>query len=554
MDDIAAGLNGDGHDRYSYITLGFGNKISRLAMETNAPSEDGEWNSGRLLPELTKYGSGALTSSKYFGKPGLDSLRAILEQAEHYGLKWILVRDRYYDPLLAFAGWRPVDSLQDNTIIIWAKDGIPPATPVNASQIPPHWQGMMWGILPFGSSILAILVMLIPVRRRREQEAGYTDPGDEGLAPETMRFAMGGRLLSLVLAVATVVLLVIGAMFPISTAKVYAGGSGLGGNSSTAEAAVRSLGDQIHAQDWGRAYDSLANKSQFTQPQFMSDLMGYYPNVRTYSGLDTFEVLPMHASDSDAEFTLKLHWATVVGDAVVTRDVRVVRNNGRWQVDWPITKEPVVPPQVIPVNYLRWDVIYSGGGDDWGVADVEAPHVKVIAMHPVQRAEGTVILGELLNEDVVPAYVSVTATLLNKSQQPISTEGSFDKIAHLLLPKQVTPFLIRFPDVNLSDVGGVRLTPFSTLIPASADPVIEIQNEKMNPAPDASLSGQLVNQSGQIANVAHVLGTFYDSNGNLVWVADQYVDYALLPQMPVDFNIRIPEDLARKIFNQTTTT
>jgi hypothetical protein len=237
---------------------------------------------------------------------------------------------------------------------------------------------------------------------------------------------------------------------------------------------------------------------------------------------------------------------------VITRDVHVVRNDGRWQVDWPVTKQPTLPPQVIPVNYLRWDVIYRGGGDDFAAGDVEAPHVKVIAMHPVQRAEGTVILGEMLNEDVVPAYVSVTATLLNKSQQPISTEESFDKISHLLLPKQVTPFLIRFPDVNLSDVGGVRLTPFSTLIPASADPVIEIQNQKINPAPDASLTGQLVNQSGQIANVAHVLGTFYDAGGNLVWVADQYVDSALLPQTPVDFNIHIPQDLAHKISSQRT--
>jgi hypothetical protein len=186
VDNVAIWLNRDGHDRYSYITLGFGNKISRLAMETTATSEDGEWNSGRLLPELTKYGAAALTSSKYFGKPGLDSLRAILEHADHYGLKWIFVRDHYYDPLLAFAGWRPVDSLDDNTIIIWAKDGIPPATPVNAPQMPPHWQGVMWGILPFGSSLLAILVMFIPGPRRLESEADYPYPSDEELVPGRM--------------------------------------------------------------------------------------------------------------------------------------------------------------------------------------------------------------------------------------------------------------------------------------------------------------------------------------------------------------------------------
>jgi hypothetical protein len=198
-------------------------------------------------------------------------------------------------------------------------------------------------------------------------------------------------------------------------------------------------------------------------------------------------------------------------------------------------------------------VIYRGSGDDWGAQDVGAPHVRIIDMHPVERADGVVILGELLNEDVVPAAVSVNATLLSKKdQKPIATEGSFDKISHLLLPKQVTPFLISFPNVSLSDVGSIRMTPFSSLVSASADPVIEIQDEHLSPAPDASVAGQLTNQSGQIVNVAHVLSTFYDKSGNVVWVADQYIDRALLPQTPVPFNLHIPEDLARKVSTERT--
>ena len=170
VDSVAAWLNRDGHDQYRYVTLGFGNKIARLAMMTDASSVDGEWNSGRMLPELTRYGGGALTSSKYFGKPGLDALRAMLQHADRYGLKWVFVRDPYYDPLLKFAGWRRVDELDDNTVIVWSKDGVPPATPMNAPQMPPHWQGVLWGTLPFGSSLLAILVVLIPEGRRREYQ------------------------------------------------------------------------------------------------------------------------------------------------------------------------------------------------------------------------------------------------------------------------------------------------------------------------------------------------------------------------------------------------
>ena len=181
---VAGWLNRDGHDQYRYITLGFGNQISRLARLTDADSVDGEWNSGRMLPELTRYGGGTLSSSKYFGADGLDALRAMLMHADHYGLKWVIVHDPYYDPLLTFAGWRPVDSIDNKTVIVWAKDGVPPATPLNVPQMPSHWQGLMWGICPFGSSLLALLALLIPEKRRQEAAVGYAV--EENLVPGRM--------------------------------------------------------------------------------------------------------------------------------------------------------------------------------------------------------------------------------------------------------------------------------------------------------------------------------------------------------------------------------
>jgi len=361
-----------------------------------------------------------------------------------------------------------------------------------------------------------------------------------------------GPFLAVLLAAATIALVAIGTIFPPASVAAYSSGGHFSGSASTPEGAVQGLGEEIRAKAWDRAYASLANKAEFTRAQFQRDLTSAYPDLLTYATLDTFEVQPQHATATDASVQLKMQWSTVVGPSTSTRDLHVVKNGNDWQVEWPIRKTPIVPPQVVPVNYLRWDVIYRTAGDDWGAQDVEAPHVRIVNMHPVQRAEGLVLLGELLNEDVVPAYVSVAATLVSKDQKPIETEASFDKISHQLLPKQITPFLIRFPNVSLSEVGSVRMTPFSTLVSASADPVIEIENEKLNPAPDASLTGQLTNQSGQIANVAHVLGTFYDKSGQVVWVGDQYVDHALLPQTPVAFNIHIPEDLARKVSSERT--
>jgi hypothetical protein len=361
-----------------------------------------------------------------------------------------------------------------------------------------------------------------------------------------------GRWLALLIVAATLVLIVISILHPNESAVALAdaGTTGLLRPSSTPQAAVENLAREIGQRQWGNAYSRLANKGEFTEQEFVRDLTGTYLSLRSYASLDHFEVRPLHASADEAQMQLKLYWSTVVGTFTDTKDLHVVRNGDRWQAEWPLVKESRVPPQVIPVNYLRWDVIYRGPEDDWGAQDVESPHVRIVDMHPLERGDGVLIMGELLNEDVVPAYVSVKATLLAKNGSAIATGGSFDKISHLLLPKQVTPFLIPFANVSLSQVGSVRMDPTSSLIAASADPVIAIKDQQLNPAPGASLTGKLVDQSGQVVNVAHVLGTFYDKNGKLVWVADHYMDRALLPQIPASFTITLPPDIAGQVSSE----
>ena len=363
---------------------------------------------------------------------------------------------------------------------------------------------------------------------------------------------MKGRGLAITIFLVTAILIAFSIVYPNQSAEALAdaGTTGLLRPSATPQAAVENLAREIGQRHWASAYSKLANKGEFDLSDFVRDLNGTYMSLRTYATLDHFDVRPLHATADAADMQLKLTWSTVVGTFTDTKKLHVIRNGNRWEAEWPLVKEPRVPPQVIPVNYLRWDVIYRGPEDDWGAQDVESPHVRIVDMHPLERGDGVLIMGELLNEDVVPAFVSVKATLISKNGATIASGDSFDKISHLLLPKQVTPFLIPFPNASLSDMGSVRMDPSSSLIAASADPVIAIQNQKLNPSPNASLTGQLVDQSGQVVNVAHILATFYDKDGKLVWVADHYMDRALLPQTPASFNIAIPPDIAGQVSSE----
>jgi hypothetical protein len=110
---------------------------------------------------MTRYGSAQLTSAKFFGAAGMDSLREMLQHANRYGLKFIFVHDPYYNPLLVFAGWRQVETYNSGEITAWSKDDVPPARRIVSDTMPAPWEGLLWGTLPIGSSILAILFALL---------------------------------------------------------------------------------------------------------------------------------------------------------------------------------------------------------------------------------------------------------------------------------------------------------------------------------------------------------------------------------------------------------
>src|ERR1700740_3335029 len=63
-DPVIAFLNRDAHDAYRYLTLGFGSELAKVSTYTSAGSVDGDYNSARLLPEMTHYGFTQLTNSK----------------------------------------------------------------------------------------------------------------------------------------------------------------------------------------------------------------------------------------------------------------------------------------------------------------------------------------------------------------------------------------------------------------------------------------------------------------------------------------------------------
>jgi len=351
------------------------------------------------------------------------------------------------------------------------------------------------------------------------------------------------RGLPVVLAIITVVLMVI-AWFQSGAVGRHQMQS-----ASSPDQAVRLMLSQIQAHNFDAAYARLANRSDVDRSSFVRDFNGSYGSLLTYASLESFDVWGLRTEDREATVRAKLHYSTGVGPLDDVRDLKVQRAGETWKVSWPVNIGTKLPPQVIPVNYLRWDVISRGSGDDWGVQNVDSPQVRILSMNAIQRPDSVVLVGEVVNEDSVPAYVNIGATLLGPNDKELAQESSFDKIAHTLLPKQVSPYRIDFPDMRLEKIKNVRMDAKALLVAASADPVIEVNQQKLetDPLGKKVLSGQLTNQSGQIVNIPHVIAAYYDSNGKVVWVSDGYVAQALLPEVPVPFAVDLPPDVAKNV-------
>jgi len=317
----------------------------------------------------------------------------------------------------------------------------------------------------------------------------------------------------------------------------------------TPDQGLANLLADVQRRNWDRAFADVSSSSGITEQAFIQDWMGSNGSLRSFSSLEGFDARPLHATSDEAQMRVRLHFSTPVGPLEDVRDFHLIREGDVWKAVWAKVQLPSIPAEVIPVTFLRWDLVTGGADEEWGARNIDAPHVRIISMNAVDTATGAVVMGEVTNEDTVPAFVTVNATLVDAAGNAIDEESSFDKIAHVLLPKQVTPYRIDFANLHLKNVKNVRMDEKATLVPASADPVIGVMNQRIETDVQGKsvLHGDLLNQGGQTVNIPHVIASFYDNNGKVVWVSDGYVDRALLPQSSQSFAVEIPKNLSTAV-------
>src|SRR5438270_12791968 len=118
--------------------------------------------------------------------------------------------------------------------------------------------------------------------------------------------------LPIILVVVTVALMVVafvGGGNAHGTVGVAAGSAvrGLTPKASTPEQGLTNLLVDLQRRNWDRAFSALSKTSTGDEQSFIQDWLGSNGSLRSLSNLQGFESRPLHATNDEAQMTVRLH-------------------------------------------------------------------------------------------------------------------------------------------------------------------------------------------------------------------------------------------------------
>src|SRR5579871_3482192 len=120
-------------------------------------------------------------------------------------------------------------------------------------------------------------------------------------------------ILPIVILIVTVGLIAWGTVAPQqigATLGVASGAAfpGLSSPAGTPDKAIADLLTSVRKRDWHAAYAALANRNTLDEELFTRDLNGGDGSLRTFSGLQGWDLQPLHQTGSEGDERVTLHW------------------------------------------------------------------------------------------------------------------------------------------------------------------------------------------------------------------------------------------------------
>ncbi|MFY7911978.1 MAG: hypothetical protein ACOVO2_20610 [Emticicia sp.] len=533
-------LERDQHDKWRFMTLGFGDQMAWLSAQTTAQSVDGNYHSARRLPEMTTRPLERLENSKFKGIQGLGSLQQFLTIPEKYYLKFIFSNDKFYDPILYFSGWERVQRLE-NGIMVWQKQDIPPLPSVLPEKKLPKFVKIYWGVMPVLALLLAFSINLLFVWYARFKKIKAYEDGYEKavltLPPIKKRLFifMGMWIFTLSTIIITVYLQMMLSSPNDSPSKV-----------------VTSYYDAIDFKDFKTAYEYFNPKTRTSFDDYFIKLSVEDGILASYAKLDNLKIEEKKIDDNTYELKAIAEWITPVEQYFTENIHKAVRYNGEWYIEQP-KFDPTTPADTfIDEAFLS---MHGHGKRKAGVEPtahediLDRPELKILNARMIKLDSTYVVIGELQNIDNQPAHITIQANLFDEYNRRLVSYNAKYITIHRIMPKETIPFRIEFEEtawVKKDDLDPAKFNPkeftnFNFKIPPKLFNLmvrgVVDKNDIYRSAGIQSvreegdkLMGEVINYGTEEISVPKLLIAYYDKNDQIKWVDTHFLRYGVRQQ------------------------
>ncbi|MFT5243706.1 MAG: hypothetical protein ACJA1H_001384 [Glaciecola sp.] len=553
-------LNQDDHNKWRFLTLGFGDQMAWLNAQTNAMTVDGNYHSARRLPELTTRPIERLENSKFKGVAGIGSLQQFLTTPEKYNLKYIFSNDKFYDPILYFCGWQRVLQL-DNAIMVWERLNVPPVSSILPKDDVSKWQKLLWGIAP----LLTILIAFILNIKTLWSNTIKTKKTPVYLNFKNHYSKFSNNILKVIHLWS--ILLTIALCYGIYLFYLK------NDSQRSPENVIIAYYDALDFKKFEIAYNLINPESDKTIAQYMLEVSVTDGLLSSYAKLDAIKTEITTLNDSSAAAKVTTHWITPLEKIDLIDYKTLTRQDRKWYLE-PENIDTDLPPDQLYSNNTTG---YFNQGrrrittEQTHHEDVlKQPVLEVLSAKLVKYNNHYVIIGEVQNIDNVPADIVLKGTLYNAEDQELATYNAKYHVKHKLMPKETTAFKINFEGIawsktkdsipktfnpdeftpieledqpikfNLQAAGNVSGSDLYKNIVLSD---ITITKDKMN--------GSLFNSGLQEITVPQLLVSYYDENKTMIWVDHIFIKEGIRQQRKQDFEYTFISNSTFKIINNS---
>ncbi len=554
-------LNQDDHDKWRFLTLGFGDQMAWLSAQTNAMTVDGNYHSARRLPELTTRPIERLENSKFKGVAGIGSLQQFLTTPEKYNLKYIFSNDKFYDPILYFCGWQRLRQLE-NGIMVWERLNIPPVPSILPKEDVAKWLKVHWGVMPFLTVLLAFVlnIQMLWVNMLKTRFKPVPD-----FLKHTLPYNKFNRNVLRITHVWSLILAII-VFYGIYLFYLK------NDSQRSPENAIIAYYDALDFKQFEKAHSLIDPRNNIPIAQYMLEISVTDGLLSSYAKMDAIKTEITKHNDSTVSAKVMTKWITPLEKIEKVDYKSLSKIKGKWYLQPDDLNNDLPPDQLYSNNVTKY---YNQGRrrvtteQTYHEDVLKQPVLEVVSAKLVKYRGSYAIIGEVQNIDNVPADVILKGTLYNNNNKQLATYNAKYHVKHKLMPKESSSFRINFegiawsktedsiPDTfNPDEFTPVEFeeqpTKFNLQVAgnvAGSDLYKNVVLSEIN-IKDQTITGNLFNSGIQEVTVPQLLITYYNENKKLVWVDHLFLKDGIRQQRKQNFEYLIPEEGFVNVINE----